>query len=179
MGVSCNAYLLPDADAHNVGKVLSLLLGAHPVKTEYQGTYWYDVEPKFKEIPSSDDIGTGRLEINTELAKKYNVYPFISLGSTHINKKGVYTYISFGSTPIKIKLANALAYWFGGFVVANDCNDDITYKSIRHCPVDRRGLIPEDSVAWDNYQDSLLEIVPITVKSINKGIEFAGYKIDE
>ena len=179
MGVDCHVYLLPDTDASDVGKVLSLLLGARPVKTEYQGAYWYNVEPNFEEIPDRTDIGFGRIKINTELAKKHYVQPYIFLGSTHQNKKGVYTYMSFGSTPIKIKLANALAHWFGGFVVANDCNDEITYTSKRHCPVDRRGLIPEDGVAWDNYQDSLLEIVPITIKSINKGVKFAGYKGDE
>ena len=175
MGVDLNIFLPSTARHDHVATVLGLALGRRLVRTsigpcgadrhEATVTDAEGVEIKTTCVPGMIEF---RIPMPLLLPNDGLIMP-----RYHFESKGGERYLVMSSSPIRLAAARKVVQFFGGRLVANDCDDKVTLK----CPR-RPGLDASDGKPWQRLQDAMAKVTPVTEKDIAWGRKFAGYKDD-
>lgn len=180
MGVDTNIRLPVNVRARNVADVIGILSGKKVVKVSMDKSFYAKVEgvsAKGSDIaglaeividcPVSDAAQKARLEGNKN-ATPYCLFNYES----HFNGKACFLMIP-SSTPYWIAIGKGLIDFFGGSMDYNDCDDkDVNYKKREKS---RKENSPENDKPWEDFQNRLWNLKPLTEKDFDAAYKHAVY----
>lgn len=181
MGVDCNLWLPHDVKPRDIHAALQALL-CHPVEggphlaPEGEAS---SVSPMMLNLELSDEAQSYARAMQLR-GERWNLSPSIHLFGRCKDGSAVGSLMLARANPRWIAVARRLAQFFGGEVVANDCNEDDPERFNRACPVDAHGLIPDGSNEdnWDAYLAALLELEPLSAAEVKAAHAVASYLPD-
>ena len=175
MGVDLNIFLPSTARHDHVATVLGLALGRKLVRT--------DIGPRGADRHHATATDAEGVEIVTTCVAGMIEFRIpmphsplqcgMIMPRYHFESKGGERYLVMSSSPIRVAAARKVVQFFGGRLVANDCDGKVTLK----CPR-RPGLDADDGKPWQRLHDAMAKVTPVTEKDIAWGRKFAGYKDD-
>ena len=179
MGVNCVVNLPVDVDEHDVAEVVGILAGLSPTWEETSNG-------RFLRVDGAEGVATsvaGMSEVQLDWPKKKpgalvdgTDYHSASFHYSLREKGKIHNCFYPKSTPFWCAISRRLVWWFGGVVTFDDCSEKDIYRSKRHCPVDRYGLIPNDGKPWTDYHNTLAVMEPLTLKDLKAAYKVAAYK---
>lgn len=184
MGVDVYALLPPDVDEGEVAEVIGKILGSpsHMEDIHFHGATAVRVD-KAKLDCASNVCHCANVVVDTATAKEFGAWPWVCVGHFNapqyghpkgIKNNSVSTYVSMRSSPGKVATLAKLVDFFGG-VVANDYDNKVIHSSKRHCPKDKYGNIPQGGDEWQEYQNAIHALQPITQKEVEKYRKYSAY----
>lgn len=172
MGCNCDLHLPQNVRVSDVAEACGILLGIKQERVKLSGGSWsvkvtgisYKV---IDHIPAMVNILLSGCEIGDELRSFYY----------HYETSGEYFLMLARSTALNIAMFKRLADFFGGVVDANDCDEEerdyqVKFKS-------RKVNSPEDGKEWEEFQERMLKLKPLTKAEIKRCEKLAAYKEGE
>ena len=189
MGVNLNVYLPLDVQDRHVASVLGVLAGL-PAKYETSrggyGRSYGSTEVKGVRVDHCNLTGMSDIVLTSQTGmvdgEGTHFAYFHYCARTSFGKRKIVNLLGPPSTAFWIALSRRAVHFLGGLVVYNDCAASLkgnSYRSKRHCPVDRHGLIPDDAEPWTRYHKALAALTPITVEDMIGANRYAAYKLSE
>ena len=187
MGVNCNVYLPTDVGLDHVAQLAGILAG---LKAEQE-----DIGQHGRPCIVTRVAGA-RTNAKNGIDGMSDIVLTASDGETLVDGEDahtayfhycsrrngkVYNMLSPTSNVFWCAVSRGLVRWFGGIVVYNDCGYEKgknVFRAKRGCPVDARGLIPDDGQPWNDYQTALFKVKPLTMRDIRTANTVAGYKLE-
>jgi hypothetical protein len=186
MGSNCDVYLPPDVEPDKVARLAGILAGLKATQQDIgrggDPTILTEVEgagTKTCGISGMDAITLRAPDGLTLVDGETNHFASFHYCSRYNGR--IYNKLYPTSNVFWCALSKRLVQWFGGVLIYNDCGylkGKNVFRSKRHCPVDRHGLLSEDGPSWQKYQDALLKVKPLTMLDIEAANEVSGYKME-
>lgn len=176
MGVDCKIFLPANIRGDDVAKVVGLVAGVKPEKRYFDerrnsGYYCHVPDVKFQ-VTTIPGIANIQLPCDQKLVDG-ETYHSVYYHFEYIHKGVNGRLLSPPSTAFWICVGKKLVDFFGGKVNYNDCKEEWDYcKPFKHW----KKNCPEDGKEFNNLQNRMLSLMPITVAELKEAKKFAVYK---
>lgn len=175
MGVDCKIYLPANVRIRDVAKVIGVVTGCaihHRNLSSYDGDGWY-VDVPAVELDRSSMVTLASVYIRRKTIDgaddHYVLYHFEGSGGRRLMMPR--------STAFWIAVGVRLVTFFGGSIDFQDCDD--VDADLHVDPKSDAMNCPEDGVEWQNLQERIAALKPITEEEWRSFDEFAAYKIKD
>lgn len=167
MGVNTKILLPPDVRARDVADVIGILAGLKPTKTMLTGgSYAADVEGASVRPTSIAEMA--EIVIKGKLIDDEPMHHCC----LHWESETVGRLLSPKCTAFWIATGRRLVGFFGGQITYSDCAGGVDFKAVR--PRSRNN--PETGQEWQDFQDEILAVKPLTKIEIAKWKSYAAYQ---
>lgn len=169
MGVDTRIRLPEDVRINDVAEAMGILAGLRFEKKDlnHKGE-WYvhvpDAEAKPSNIPEMAYINLKGEMVDGKTAH---------MAFFHYETEEPGRLVSVRCTPFWIAIGRRLVEFFGGWIDYSDCDDrrrDYSRKKPRKCNN------PSDGKPWQDFQEAMFSLKPITKADIEKCRQWAAYK---
>lgn len=166
MGSDCLIQLPGNVRVKDVANILAILDGVPAMKYVHSsGVYWAQVAAKAEGIP--EIAGCARITWTGLSGPRHVLYHFepdVNIGGRLLMPRSTAWWIAAGTR---------LVQFFGGNLVYNDCGDQT--PDISWTPQSNWKNCPSSGKAWDDFQDRLLSMKPLTDQEIQDVQKHAVY----
>lgn len=166
MGVDCLIQLPGNVRVKDVANILAILDGVPVVKYVHEsGSYWAQVAAKAEGLP--EIAGCARITWTGPSGPRHVLYHFEpdgNIGGRLLMPRSTAWWIAAGTR---------LVQFFGGDLVYNDCGDQT--PDISCTPQSNKKNCPSNGKAWNNFQDRLLAMTPLSEREIADAQRHASY----
>lgn len=169
MGVSCHVTLPHETRLTDVVKVLGALAGNPLTREDFGGGHegWSACLP-------ADTLRTANTSV-------IGMAQILGVAANRPSDPDFYCFYHFESKNGRLLMPPSTAWWiavgrglvafFGGSVVASDCDGKTIYRKPK-----QKDIHAEDGAAWYRLQNRLLTVKPLTEEDIKKCEKWAAYR---
>lgn len=174
MGVDTIVRLPDDVRVNDVCKATAVLAGLKFTKCYFKGdtSSWY-IEVAGSKVATTCvpemvtiELDAGSDGLLVDGIRHHSAYYHFEC------EHGPYRTFSVRSTPFWIAVGAKLVKLFGGHMIANDCDNDITHRATKPRPSNH----PSNGEPWQELQRAISNLKPVTKSDMDKASKWASYK---
>lgn len=172
MGVDCKIYIPSDVRLKDLVKAMGVAAGFSKTKRACGNSFYVVVEGIKVEVSASQpECPVILFQMYTiDGQKNHHVMFHTECSGQH----GKYKLLMPPSTPFWIAMGKKIVTLFGGWIDYDDCDDkEVDFRKRKP----RTFNDPEDGVEWDELQQAIWDIKPITQHDLFDIIGVASYKV--